>query len=274
MPALWSRTWFRLAEAGVAALLLVLVLQAALGFNLLDGEFWRLFALPGASIGPLARGLLGTLTYMGIVIPVGFGAGLLWSWARVSRFRVLSWPVGAVIEILRGVPPLVLVIFAAVFGALLLRGIVPRPTEAALLVAALALALHSAAYQAEILRAGFQSVPRGQIEAAQALGLTGAQVMFRVVLPQGLRLSLPPLANEFSIAIKDTSLLAAIGATELFAIGLEFGARVPTSGNLSWLFLVWLAVAAVYFVITFAVTRGLRAVEGRIRVPGLEGVRA
>src|SRR3990172_6263614 len=265
VPDVWSRAWFRLAEGAVAALLLMLVLQAALGFDLADSEFWRLFAFPTGNVAPIVRGLVGTLTYLGIVIPVGLGVGVLWSWARISRFRMISWPVGAVIELLRGVPPLVLVIFAAVFGSLLLRGVVPRPTEAAFLVAALALALHSAAYQAEILRAGFQSVPQGQVEAARAVGLSGTQAMGRIILPQALRLSLPPLANEFSIAIKDTSLLAAIGATELFAVGLEFGARVPTSGELQWLFLVWLAVAAVYFVVTLAVTRGLRLLEDRIR---------
>src|SRR5207244_1509146 len=69
-------------------------------------------------------------------------------------------------------------------------------------VAAVALALHSAAYQSEIFRAGFQSVPRGQLEAAQALGMRPTQSMFNVVLPQALRLSLPPLGNEFAVVIK------------------------------------------------------------------------
>src|SRR3972149_4559875 len=126
VPDVWSRAWFRLAEGAVAALLLMLVLQAALGFDLADSEFWRLFAFPTGNVAPIVRGLVGTLTYLGIVIPVGLGVGFLWSWARISRFRMISWPVGAVIELLRGVPPLVLVIFAAGFGSLLLRGGVPR----------------------------------------------------------------------------------------------------------------------------------------------------
>ncbi|HKZ49317.1 MAG TPA: amino acid ABC transporter permease [Thermoplasmata archaeon] len=247
------------------------LLQVALGFSLTDADLWARFASPPRGASFLARGLLGTLGYMALVIPLGFGIGFLWAWARLSRYRALSWPVLVLTEFLRGVPPLVLVIFAATFGATLLRGVVDNPNQAALLVAAGALALHSAAYQAEILRAGFQSVPRGQLEAAQALGMTPGRTMAHVILPQALRLSLPPLGNEFATVIKDTALLGTVGATELFSMGQDFLGQSDVLGRVVWALAVWVIIAAVYFAITFAVTRGLRLVERRLQVPGLEG---
>lgn len=273
----------RLVEAAVAVVAFVALLQWVLNFTLLDPEFWGLFfrvhfafedgALHFEMEGALVRGVVGTLYYTALVIPSGLAIGFLWGWARLSRHRVLSWPVGVLIELFRGIPPVVLIIFAFLFGL----AFIPKqanPFQSALLVAAFALAFHTASYQAEIFRAGFQSVPRGQMEAAQALGMTRVQIMGLIVLPQALRLSLPPLGNEFATVIKDTALLAAIGATELFAIGLEFSQTAPLRGRLTWVFAIWTVVAAVYFLITFAVTRGLLAVEHRLHVPGMEGARA
>src|SRR5205823_13729640 len=140
-------------------------------------------------------------------------------------------------------------------------------------LAAVAIALHSSAYQAEIFRAGLQSVPRGQIEAAQTLGLRPWQAMRHVVLPQTFRLSLPPLGNEFAVLIKDTSLLAAIAGIELVAKSRDLLGILPASGfPLVWIFAVWTIVALSYFIITFAVTRGLRFLERRFHAPGLEAI--
>lgn len=257
---------------GVGALLVVL--QWGFGFSLLDGAFWTAFAFPAQGKSPLFRGLAGTLEFTAIVIPTGLGFGFFWGWSRVSRWRFLSWPSTVIVEFLRGVPPVILIIFAYFFGtAFIPRGL--DPFAGAILIGAVAVGLHTGAYQAEIFRAGFQSVPRGQVEAGQALGMSTFQVMRMVVLPQALRLALPPLGNEFSNAIKDTALLAAIGATELFGAGLEFNSRaVSDPGHGSWLFLVWVAIAAAYFLINFAVTRGVRFTERRLKVPGLEGAYA
>ena len=183
--------------------------------------------------------------------------------------RSWSWPVAAFVDFFRGIPPIVLIIFAFLFGPELL----PRGgggLAIGLNFAAFALALHTAAYQAEIFRAGFQSVPRGQLEAAQAIGLTRWQAMGIVVLPQTFRLSLPAIGNELATVIKDTSLLGALGAIELFSAGQEFSAQAPQTGLFGWIFAVWVVVSAVYFVLTFVVTRGLLAVERRYRVPGME----
>ena len=95
-----------------------------------------------------------------------------------------------------------------------------------------------------------------------------------VVLPQALRLSIPPLANEFAVVIKDTSLLAIVGGFELFGSSFIFEQQILFSpGNqLSWIFVVWTAVALVYFVMTFAVTELLNAIDRRYHVKGLEAV--
>ena len=252
----------RLLEATVGGIVLIVLLEEILGFSLLDTAFWSRF-------GPaLQRGFTGTLGYSAAIIPVGFAIGFLGGWARISRHRVLSWPVATFVDLFRGIPPIVLIIFAFLFGP----GLLPQRGGLAigLNFAAFALALHTAAYQTEIFRAGFQSVPRGQLEAAQAIGLNRWQTMGIVVLPQTFRLSLPALGNEFATVIKDTSLLGALGAIELFSSGQEFSALAPQTGLFGWVFAVWVVVSAVYFFLTFAVTRGLLAVERKYRVPGME----
>jgi polar amino acid transport system permease protein len=249
---------------------LVAALGLFFGLDYGDGRFWAEFVLGRGLDSPLAAGFFATLYFTAITVPIGVVVGFFWGWARSTSYRFLSWPVTVMVEFLRGVPPLVLVIFAFLFGGAMV-GRSADQFQAGLALAAVAIGFHTAAYQSEIFRAGFQSVPRGQVEAAHAVGMSGAQTMRHIVLPQAMRLSLPPLGNEFANTIKDTSLLAAIGATELFAQGLEFSQVVVLRGLLAWWLLIWITVGAMYFVLTFAVTRGLRALERRLRVPGLQG---
>src|SRR5439155_18723934 len=112
--------------------------------------------------------------------------------ARTSRFRTISWLLTVYVDFFRGVPPITIGIFAGILGPSLLPSRF-RSQELGITIGAIALALHSAAYQSEIFRAGFMSVPRGQLEAAQSLGMTRGNAMAFVVLPQALRLSIPPL---------------------------------------------------------------------------------
>lgn len=274
----------RFVEALVAASVLLVLLQALLGFSVFDGAVWERFLRIQIGFGPdgfnfhiegaLYEGFRGTIFYIAIVIPLGLLVGFLWAWARVSGYRFLSYPVTLFIELLRGVPPIVLIAFAFLFGAELFRPLVPNPFAAAGLVAAFALALHTAAYQAEIFRAGFQSIPGGQVEAARAVGMSGGQVMGLLVLPQTFRLSLPPLANEWASAIKDTALLGAIGVFELYASGQETAGLLILTFPFTSVFLVWTVIAAVFVLITLVFSRVLLAVERRFRVPGMEGMQA
>src|SRR2546422_30847 len=124
-----------------------------------------------------------------------------------------------------------------------------------------------------ILRAGFQSVPKGQLEAAQALGMRSWQAMRFVVLPQTFRLSLPPLGNELAVVIKDTSLLAAVAGGEIVSRSQNFAGTLSIFGYpVEWLFAIWTAVAIAYFVATFSVTRILLVLERRFHTPRLEAV--
>jgi His/Glu/Gln/Arg/opine family amino acid ABC transporter permease subunit len=221
----------------------------------------------------LLTGLLATLGLTAVVIPLGFGLGFLFGWARTQR----SWLVRAIattyVEFFRGMPPIVLIAFAFLISITLL-GNNPRIGDAfsfAVGVSLVALAAHSGAYQAEIIRAGILSVPVGQVEAGEAIGMTKGTILTRITLPQMFRISLPALGNEFASVIKDNSLLSVVGALELTFQGKNLEAVLATGGgNVDLVLIIWVEIALLYFAITFVFSRTLQAIEKRFRVPGLE----
>ena len=220
----------------------------------------------------LLKGLAVTVQAVGVVIPVGFTVGFFVGWARTSRSRVLRGTGSLYVEFFRSMPPITLIVFSSLIVTLLIRAyfFVEDPHLFALAVGMLALALHSGSYQAEIIRAGILSVPAGQVEAAEALGLTKLQTMFRVTLPQAFRVSLPALGNEFASVIKDTSLISAIGALELSFYGLVLVRDALLPLRLDHVFIIWLEIALLYFLMTTLVTFTVRQIENRYKVPGLE----
>lgn len=220
----------------------------------------------------LLVGLPVTLELIGTVIPVGFCLGLFFGWARTTRSGVLRGVGATYVEFFRGMPPLALIFFSYLIATLALQQLTRDPflaRSAALWIGALALGFHSGAYQAEIIRAGLLSVPMGQLEAADAIGMSRFQSAFRVVLPQAFRVSLPALGNEFSSVIKDTSLLNVIGWVDLIQL-----AFVNTYAGFSQYIysslVIWIEIAMMYFIITFLVNRTVRAIENTFKVPGLE----
>jgi His/Glu/Gln/Arg/opine family amino acid ABC transporter permease subunit len=256
----------RAVEILVGGAAFLIVLQIILGYNLFEPNLWSVYQRR------YWAGLLWTIGYIALTLPVSVGLGFLLGWARVSRFRAFAWPASVYIEFFRGMPPIVIVIFASVLGPSLFPERL-QSVELGLILGALSLAFHSAAFQAEIFRAGFQSVSTGQVEAALSIGLEPLQAMRDVILPQALRLSLPPLSNEFAVLIKDTSLMAIIAGMELFHLSLRVGDTLAqTGGDLHWLFAIWTSVAIAYFVMTFFVTRIMRLIETRFRARGLEGI--
>lgn len=211
-----------------------------------------------------------------MVIPLGFTVGFFVGWARTTRYAVLRGVGAAYVDFFRSMPPIVLIAFASLIGLTALRTSGSDPYLAFSIsrwLGVVALGLHTAAYQAEIVRAGILSVPRGQVEAAESVGLTKGRILAGVVLPQAFRVSLPALGNEFSAVIKDTSLLNVIGWLDLSGIAL-----VNVSVGLGVYFyapiVVWLETAFLYFVATFVVTTTVRLIEDGFKVPGLEAVRA
>ena len=160
-----------------------------------------------------AAGVTIAVSLAGIVI--GFAIGALVCTARLSRRRWLKRLGGAYVSVFRGVPLLVQLLFIYYFLA-------EFGLDVPAIVAAVGgLALSSAAYQAEILRGALNAVPRGQEEAAVALGFTGLQIWRRVLVPQALRISVPPLINEFILLLKASSLVSVVGIAELTRVSMN-----------------------------------------------------
>jgi polar amino acid transport system permease protein len=160
-----------------------------------------------------AAGVTIAASLAGIVI--GFMIGALVCAARVSRRASLARLGGAYVSVFRGVPLLVQLLFIYYFLA-------EFGLDVPAIVAAVGgLALSSAAYQAEILRGALNAVPRGQTEAAIALGFAGSEIWRRVLLPQALRISIPPLINEFILLLKASSLVSVVGIAELTRVSMN-----------------------------------------------------
>lgn len=160
----------------------------------------------------------------------------------------------AYVEIFRGTPMMVQAMVIFWGFALLNDGNTMNVTLAGLII----VSINTGAYMAEIVRGGIISVDKGQFEGAQSIGMTHSQTMFNIVLPQALRNIMPSVANEFVINVKDTSVLNVIGFTELFFYGKSIAL------NTYAIFETYLVVAAIYFVLTFAITRLLRFAEKKM----------
>ncbi len=259
-PILRSNLFKRIVVAGSVVGAILGGLWTAGTTGLIDPILWNLLQRA------FSEGAINTLTFSIFVIPLGAILGFLIGWSRVSRHPILSWPAVVYIDIIRGIPPIVMILFAFFWLPTLIR--VPGVTG--VFFALWALVIHTSAYQAEIFRAGFQSVPRAQIDAAESLGLSRWQGMRYVVLPQTFRVVLPALGNEFAVVIKDTSLLAAIGAAELVFWGRNISQFTAFEfGAVEWALIIWLVVALLYFVVTYVIVQIVGAVEGAFRVPGL-----
>ena len=240
----------------VAGIFLVIALARLTG--LIGDQLWLLLQ------APLSIGAGNTIVFSVSVIVVGVFIGFCLGWARVSRHPLVSWPATVYVDLMRGVPPLVLIILTYFLVPMLLQLDDPN---AGLTFAVVAIGMHSGAYQAEIFRAGFQSIPRTQVEAAEALGLTRGQSMRHVILPQTFRVTLPALGNEFATVVKDTSLLAALSAQDLTYWGRNNAQSAI--GHLDWILGIWIVIALLYFVLTYVITHAVGAIEESYRVPGL-----
>jgi len=208
------------------------------------------------NLGFFWKGALLTLEISLCAIAIGFALGILMGLGRISRILPIRLISTGYVEALRGTP-LLIQIFIIYFG-LPSVGLVLDPLVSGIL----AVGLNSAAYQAEIIRGGIQSVPKGQLEAARSIGMTYTQSMRHVILPQALRLIIPPMTNEFIILIKDSSLVSAIGIWELTLVGKELNAKYFEP------FMIFIFIAIVYFIMTYATSKIMRRVEKKFRIPG------
>ncbi|QIR37715.1 ABC transporter permease subunit [Tolypothrix sp. PCC 7910] len=212
------------------------------------GVVWR--ALP-----TLLQGVLVTLQLTVLSVILGLLSGSLIGIVRLSRIKAVRWLARAYVDFFRGTPLLVQ-IFMIYFGIPAIAQELGFTFSFDRLVAGVvALTLNSAAYIAEIVRAGIQSIEPGQAEASQSLGLSAVQTMRYVIFPQALRRMIPPLGNEFISLLKDTSLVAVIGFEELFRKG-----QLIVADNYR-AFEIYAAVAVVYLCLTLLSSQAFSRLE-------------
>lgn len=182
-------------------------------------------------------------------IPIGVITGLL----RVSNNKFLRFISTLYVEVMRGVPLLVLLIWIYfVLGQFLSLG----PYWSAVV----GLAIFSGAFIAEVVRSGIESVPKGQMEAARSSGMTYMQAMKLVILPQAIRTVLPPMASQFIILIKDSSLVSTISVVDLTLVGKNLVATTFRSLE------VWTFIALLYFIMTFTLSSVIRYFENKYSI--------
>src|SRR5579863_2488299 len=191
-----------------------------------------------------------TLVAMVLAILLGFGGAL----AALSRYRALRGLVQIYLGFFRGVPVLVQIVFWYNALPVLTNNAINLP---ALVAGTLALGLNEGAYMTEIIRSGLISVDPGQREAARALGMTKAKAMRRIVMPQALRVIIPPTGNQFIAMLKTTSLLFAIAVPEIFSTGTNI-----YSQNFKY-FEVLFVVSIWYLLLTALLTMIQKAIERR-----------
>ena len=199
---------------------------------------WLYFLVGQYPHGPLG-GLALTLALAALGLALAMPLGLVLGLARASGRRALRWPITALVYVVRGVP-LLMVIFWAYFFLPSVTGV--KTSQFTTMLGALV--LFDAVYLAEIVRAGIHAIPRGQVEAARALGLSGARTMRTIVLPQALRHVLPSLVNQLVATVKETSLGYIIGLSEVSFIASQINTQVMTKPGQ-----VYFLLALTYFVL-------------------------
>lgn len=223
----------------------------------------------------LSAGIATTIAVTALAFAGALALGLLVALAGLSRSRLVSQGARFYTEILRGVPILVLLFWIAFVGVPAFvagwNAIAAPLREAGLLGellvrdisllsrAVAALTIGYSAFVAEIVRAGIEAVPAGQVEAAKALGLGRWKRLRLVVLPQALRTVLPPLGNDLVAMVKDSSLVSVLGVADITQMG-----KVYASGSFRF-FETYSIVAYVYLVMTVSLSLGTRALERRLR---------
>jgi polar amino acid transport system permease protein len=240
-------------------------------------------ALAGALASPdyrviftaVARGLGVTIGVSLVAYAASVLFGLVLGLLRSSPFKPAREIATFYIELVRGLPMLVILYYIAFVGAPALAGLVNvvlapfigagwmQPVQGRnfsfVTRAVLALTLGYAAFIAEIFRAGIESVDKGQVEAAYALGLTRGQTLRRVVLPQAVRNVLPALANEFVAIVKDSSLVSALGVQDVTQLGKVYAASTFK------FFETYNAVAFFYLCVTVSLSIAVRGLEKRLK---------
>jgi glutamine transport system permease protein len=205
-----------------------------------------------ASIPPLLSGLPYTIEISFVGLVIGFVIGVVIGMMSLMRSFIIRWPAFAYIEVFRGTPILVQVLFIY-YGLPQMLG---HPINA-LVAGIAAIAVNSGAYISEVVRGGVKSIAKGQREAGLSLGLSPPQTFTYIIWPQALKRMIPPLGNQAIVSIKDTSLFSVIGVGEMVRQGQLY---IATTFNA---FETYFMVAILYLIITLSLSILLRVIEHR-----------
>ena len=193
------------------------------------------------------------MTFIVTILSIVFSliVGLLTGLGRISRIKIINRIATIYVEVVRGIPLLVQLFYIYYALGKIVR--VPR-----LVAAVTAMTFCYGAYLGEIFRAGIQAIPKGQMEAALAIGMSRSQAMRRIILPQTIRVVLPPVGNEFIALLKDSSLVSILAVADLLRRGREFAAKT------FYYFETYTVVALVYLVITLFFSKFVSLMEERL----------
>jgi polar amino acid transport system permease protein len=244
--------WWLLVLAIVALLVFLMVFKSDPYWNIM------LFVRDGLGITVFL-----TVVSFVFILLVGMIGGL----GRISKNPVIYFFATLYVEVFRGIPLLVQLIWWYFAAPVVIQSIgkwinfapMANYQSNALLLAVLGLVMCYGAYVSEIYRAGIQSIPKGQMEAARSQGMTYIQAMRHVILPQAIRVILPPIGNEFIMLIKDSSLVSVVAVADLVRRGREFMSTHFDPIE------VWTMVALLYLVLTLFFTRLMAWLEKRRR---------
>jgi glutamate/aspartate transport system permease protein len=215
-------------------------------------------SIPGA-IPYLWEGMLRTLQITLVAVTAGMILGTILAVCRLSRSRVLSTLAGLYVTCFRSVPLVMVLLWFYLLVPDLVKRIVGNPSlDIRLLSAFVAFSLFEASYYAEIIRAGIQSVSKGQVSAGLALGMTGGETMRLIILPQAFRRMIPLLLTQAIILFQDTSLVYVMGLADFFGVAYNTGDRDGTLVELI------LFSGAVYLVICFVASTLVRKMQKKI----------
>jgi His/Glu/Gln/Arg/opine family amino acid ABC transporter permease subunit len=203
------------------------------------------------NLGPLLAGLLITIELTFVVIVLSLGFALLVALGGMSRWLLPRWIIKAYIELMRGTPLLLQLIY--IYYVLPEIGI----RLDAFTAGVIGLTLNYSAYISEVYRGGILAVPKGQHDAAAALGMTRALAMRRIVLPQAIRIVIPTLGNYFISLFKDTALCSVVSIQEVV-----FTAQIVAARNFQY-FTLYTVVGAMYFLVSFPAARLVGWLERR-----------
>lgn len=205
-------------------------------------------------LGALGKTLL--LTLLSLVFAMIIG--MIFALMNVGKNRVFNFIGTVYVDAIRGVPLIVLAYFIYFGIPAGMKAFVPDFRLTALQAGTIALAMNCGAYMAEIIRAGIESVDKGQMEASRSLGLSYSKSMRLVVLPQAIRTMIPSIINQFIITLKDTSILSVIGFPELTNMGKTI------SGNTFKSLETWAIVGVMYMVVIVTLSKIAKRIERRV----------